>query len=419
MPPSLDDWLPQDHLARFVAALVDQLDLRAFVRPHRADGKGRRSYAPKMLLALVLLAWCEGVRSSRKIERRCIDYVAFRWITGNEAPDHTTISRFVTGRAGAIDDLFAQVLRLAAVAGMADLGIVAIDGTKMGADASPLASKTRETLQDLARRIREEHQATDDAEDVTCGGDRGDELPDDLVDPASREARIAEALRQLEEEDAAAQAAHAAKRAERAGKRGRPPKAPEPTERKANITDPDCRVMKGPRGFGPAYNAQVAVNLEQIIIAAEVIQDRADNAQFSPMAKAVIDQAAELGIDGPDTFVADAGYWRPDIFDDEAGPEVLVPPAPNKARRRLALRGPVPAGATPAQRMERTLALKRGKATYNKRAATVEAVFGQVKGARGITRFRRRGLAAAKSEWRLIATSHNLLKMWRAGISFA
>lgn len=417
MPPSLDDWLAQDHLARLVVSLVDKVDLSAFARPHRADGKGRRSYAPKMLLALVLLAWCEGVRSSRTIERRCIDYVPFRWITGNEAPDHSTISRFVKDRANAIDDLFAQVLRLAGAAGMTGLGVVAIDGTKMGADASPLASKTRDKLKDMARRMREEHQAVDDAEDERFGEDRGDELPEDLADPNSREARIAEALRQLEDEDAAALAAHEAKLAARAGKAGREPKAPEPTERKANVTDPDCRTMKGPRGFGPAYNAQIAVNANQIIVAADVSQDRADNALFGPMAKAVTDQAAELGIDGPDVFVADAGYWNPDIFDDENGPEVLVPPAPNKTRKRLATRGPVPAGATLAQRMERKLATKTAKAAYKQRAATVEPVFGQIKAARAITRFRRRGLAAAKSEWLLIATTHNILKMWRAGIS--
>lgn len=416
LPPSLDEWLPQDHLARFVVGVVDQLDLSAFARPHRPDGRGRRSYDPKMLVALVLFAWCEGERSSRRIERRCIDHVPFRWVSGNEAPDHTTISRFIKERAEAIDGLFVQVLALAFAAGMGKVGVVAIDGTKVGADASPLKSLTRQRLRDKARRIREEHEANDAADDETFGERRGDELPAGLADPASRAGRIAEALRQLDEEDAAAAAAHETKMAERRGKGGRTPKPPAPTERKANTTDPDCRTMKGPRGFGPAYNAQAAVTADQIVVAAEVTQDRADNAQFAPMAAAVRDQLDDIGVDQPDHLVADAGYWHPGIFDTGPdGPEVLVPPAPNNKRTKLATRGPIPTGATLPQRMERKLATKTAKAIYKTRATTVEPVFGQIKGARGITRFRRRGLAAASSEWTLIATTHNILKMWRHG----
>lgn len=420
LPPSLDEWLPQDHLARFVVGVVDQLDLGAFARPHRADGRGRRSYDPKMLVALVLLAWCEGERSSRRIERRCIDYVPFRWVTGNEAPDHTTISRFIKDRARAIDGLFVQVLALAVAAGMGRVGVVAIDGTKVGADASPLKSFSRQRLQEKARRIREEHEANDAADDEALGQRRGDELPRDLADPASRAGRITEALRQLEEEDAAAAAAHEARMAERRGKGGRKPKPPAPTGRKANTTDPDCRTMKGPRGFGPSYNAQAAVTADQIVVAADVTQERADNAQFGPMAEAVCDQLDDLGVDQPDHLVADAGYWHPDIFDtDPDGPEVLVPPAPSKTRKKIATRGPIPAGATLTQRMERKLATNAAKAIYKFRATTVEPVFGQIKGSRGITRFRRRGLEAANSEWTLIATTHNLLKMWRAGATLA
>ena len=418
MPPSLDDWLPQDHLARFVVATVDQLDLRGFARPHRDDGKGRRSYDPKMLVVLVLFSWAEGVRSSRQIERRCVEHIPFRWIAGNEFPDHATISRFIKDKAEAIDGLFAQVLALAHAAGLGSFGVVAIDGTKMPANASPLASKTRDWLRQEVRRVREEHEANDAADDEVFGAARGDELPTDLADPATRDARIAEALRQIEEEDAAAQADYDAKVAARTT--GRPPKPPAPTSRKGNVTDPDCRTMKGSRGFGPAYNAQAAVSEDQLIIAVDVSQDRADNAQFTPMATAVTDQLDELGVEAPDAFVADAGYWNPEIFDDESGdgPEVLVPPAPKKSRRKLASRGPIPKQATLTQRMERRLATKRVKAVYKKRAITVEPVFGQIKGARGITRFRRRGLDAARSEWLLIATTHNITKMWRASVGY-
>lgn len=419
MPPSLDEWLPQDHLARFVAATVDQLDLGGFARPHRADGKGRRSYDPKMLVVLVLFAWAEGVRSSRRIERRCIQDIAYRWVTANEIPDHTTICRFVKERAAAIDGLFAQVLQLALMAGMGQVGVIAIDGTKMPADASPLASKTRAWLADEVRKLREEHQANDDAENGQFGDARGDELPGDLADPATRAARITEALRQIEDEDAAAQADYDAKMAARTT--GRPPKPPAPTSRKGNVTDPDCRTMKGSRGFGPSYNAQAAVSEDQLIIAVDVSQDRADNALFTPMATAVTDQLDELGVEAPDAFVADAGYWNPEIFDDKSGdgPEVLVPPALNKARRKLASRGPIPKHATLTQRMQRKLATKPVKAIYKKRAVTVEPVFGQIKAARGITRFRRRGLNAVRDEWRLIATTHNIVKMFHAGVSYS
>lgn len=407
-------------MARFVAGAVDRLDLSGFARPHRPDGRGRRSYDPKMLVALVLLAWCEGVRSSRRIEQGCIEHIAFRWITGNEAPDHTTISRFIKDSAEAIDGLFAQVLRLAVAAGMGAVGVVAIDGTKVGANASPLRSLSRGRLEAEARRIRAEHVTNDAAEDRALGEARGDELPPALADPASRDARIAEALRQIEAEDAAAAAAHQAKVAGRAGKGGRPPKPPEPSQRKANVTDPDCRTMRGPRGFGPAYNAQAAVSADQLIVAAEVSQDRADNAQFGPIAQAVRDQLDDIGADQPQCLVADCGYWHPDIFDAPGdSPEVLVPPAPNKTRTKLGTRGPIPANATLAQRMERKLSTRAAKATYKTRATTVEPVFGQIKGARGITRFRRRGLDAVTSEWRLIATTHNLLKMWRHGVRYA
>lgn len=288
----------------------------------------------------------------------------------------------------------------------------------MGANASPLKSLTRERLEAEVRHIRAEHEANDAAEDEALGDARGDELPPDLADPSSRDARIVEALRQIEQEDAAAVAAHQAKVARRKGKGGRPPRPPGPGQRKANVTDPDCRTMRGPRGFGPADNARAAVSADQLIVAAEVTHDRADNAQFGPMARAVCAQLDDIGADQPGCLVADCGYWHPQIFDNDI-PEVLVAPAPNKTRTKLGTRGPIPAHASRAQRMERKLSTRAAKASYKTRATTVEPVFGQIKRARGITQFRRRGLNAVTSEWRLIATTHNPLKMWRHGVTFA
>jgi transposase len=424
LPPSLDDWLSQDHLARFLAGAVDQLDLRAFARPKRADGRGRRSYDPKMLLTLVLLAWCDGERSSRRIERACRENIAYRWVSGNEAPDHTTISRFIKDQAGALDGLFAQVLRLALAAGMGNLGVVSIDGTKIGADASPQKTWSRDRLETEVRRIRDEHQANDADDDERYGDSRGDELPGDLADPDRRDARIQEALRQMEAEDAAAQADYEAREAERVASRrpGRPPNPPTPTDRKANITDPDCRFMRVPSGFRLGYNAQAAVSQDQLIVAADVTQDRNDTAQLQPMMGAVLDNLDEAAAPRPDAIAADTGYWNSDIdidLEDPDAPELLVPPVPSPKRKKLATRGPVPKDATAEQRMERKLATKAGSARYRHRAITTEPVFGQIKASRGITRFRRRGLDAAKSEWFLIATTSNLLKMWRAEISFA
>ena len=419
MPPSLDEWLPQDHLARFVVATVDQLDLAGFARPHRRDGRGRKSYDPKMLVALVLLAWCEGVRSSRRIERCCVEQIPFRWVSGNEAPDHTTVSRFIKDHAAGIDGLFVQVLRLAFEAGLGEVGVVSIDGTKIAADASPLMSKSRDWLGSEVRRIREEHAANDAAEDDLYGDRRGDELPPELADPATRAARIAEALAQIEADDAAAQAAHDEAVVDRKRRGVKTPKPPKPTQRKGNITDPDCRTMRGSRGFGPAFNAQAAVSADQLIVAVDVTQDRADNAQFVPMASAVLHRLDDLGVVRPDYLLGDAGYWSPDAFTADLGSEVLIPPAPNKKRNKLGSRGRVPAAATLPQRMERRLGTIAGKTVYRNRAITVEPVFGQIKGARGIVRFRRRGLAAARSEWTLTATTQNLLKMWRSGASFA
>ena len=421
LPPSLDDWLPQDHLARFVASTVDQLDLRAFARPHRIDGRGRRSFDPKMLVELVLLAWCEGVRSSRRIERCCIDHIAYRWITGNDGPDHTTISRFIKDQTDAIDGLFVQVLQLGFAAGMGQVGVVAIDGTKLAADASPLKSVTRQRLETEVRRIHAEHETNDAAEDEAYGEARGDELPADLADPATRDGRIVEALAQIEAEDAVAKAEYDAKVAAGQGKGGRSPKVPEPVERKANITDPDCRTMRSPRGFGPAYNAQAAVTEDQLILATDVTQDRTDNHQFTPMAAAAAQALNTLGVKPSRYVAADTGSWNPALFaqDRTDGADVLIPPLPNKSRKPLAPRGPIPAAATLSQRMERKLNTKPAKAAYAKRAVTAEPVFGQIKGARGITRFRRRGLNAAKSEWSLIATTHNILKMWRNDMQYA
>lgn len=419
------DWLPGGHLVWFVIDLVDQLDLGEF-RGAATDPRGRRRYDPAVLVTLLVYAYCVGERSSRRIERRCVEDVAFRVAAAGLAPDHTTISRFIKDHAEAFDALFAQVLRLARQLGMGKVGTVFIDGTKVAADASPLAAKTRDTILDEVQRITDEARRTDAAEDAELGDRRGDELPEDLAEPASRKARLREALRRIEADEAA--------------DAERPPSRRRTKPAKANVTDPQCRVMKGPRGYFPAYNAQSAASEDGLVLAADVTDQPTDNHLFDPMVGQACDNLAAAGMAQPDTACADNGYWtnnnathhRDTDTETPSGtepatstetpsrsepprrrPEPIIAPPTDKRRRPIATRGPIPQNATPAQIMERKLATRRGKAIYRRRAATIEPVFGHLKAARGITRFRRRGLTPARHEWRLIATTHNVLKMWR------
>lgn len=411
MPPSMRDWLPADHLVWFVIDLVEQLDLAGFEQ-RAEDPRGRRRYDPVVLVTLLIYAYCVGERSSRRIERRCVEDVAFRVAAAGLAPDHTTISRFLKDHAEAFDALFAQVLRMARKVGMGKVGAVYIDGTKMAADASPLAAKTKDKILEEVQRITDEARRVNAAEDEQFGDRRGDELPEELTDPASRKARLQEALRRIEAEDAAdAQ---------------RPPSRRRTKPAKANVTDPQCRVMKGPRGYLWAYNAQAAAGEDGLIVAAGVSDQATDNHLFDPMVAQACDNLHTAGMDQPGAACADNGYWTNHNATPKPAerpgqptgprprrPEPHIAPPTDKRRRRLATRGPIPLGATPAQIMERRLATKRGAAIYKRRAVTIEPIFGQIKAARGISRFRRRGLQAARHEWRLIATTHNITKMWR------
>lgn len=400
------DWLPDDHLAWFVIDLVDGLDLSAFT-VRAADPRGRRRYDPTVLVAVLIYAYCVGERSSRRIERRCQEDIAFRVSAANLAPDHTTLSRFMKDHAVAFDGLFIQVLRLAAAAGMAKMGVVALDGTKVAADASPLAAMTGDRIAEEVARITDEARRVDAEEDARFGDKRGDELPAELVDPASRKARLAEAAEAIRAEDAANEARSKSR------KRTKPAKA--------NVTDPQSRVMKGPHNYFPAYNAQAAAATDGTIVAVGLTQEAVDNHQFVPLVDDVCANADEVGLDRPHTAVADTGYFTNTNIDYRTGddpdaasrPEPLIPPARDKRRTPIATRGPIPASATPAQIMQRRVATKAGKALYATRGPTIEAIFGQIKTTRGINRFRRRGLDAARHEWQLAATTHNILKLWR------
>lgn len=444
LPPDVRDWLPEGHLAWFVIDAVAELDLSAFYAPHRLDGHGRPAYDPAMMVALVLYAYARGTRSSRAIERACEDDVAFRVISANRAPDHATIARFVERHQDALADLFGSVLELCADAGIVRVGVVAVDGTKLHANASRDRTMSYE---DIAREILEEAQAIDAAEDKIHGRARGDELPPEVATsqgrrgwlrdarrrldqrraeearpvPRSREARLREAKRRLEEDLEVERQANEAYEAYRArgvmkdGRRfGRPPNRhtpPATPEGKINLTDPDSRLVKGMRGHLQGYNAQAVTTEDQIVIAAEVMTASPDFGHLEPMIQTAEHELRAAGVtDQLGTVLADAGYWHLDQMQSivARGTQVLIPP---DSSRRKAPRPGWDGGAYAFMRS--VLATDAGGALYRQRQHMVEPVFADTKFNRRLDRFLRRGRAAARTEWRLITTTHNLLKLWR------
>lgn len=458
MPPSLAEWLPDGHLAWFVVDVVNELDLSGFVAGYRDDGRGGAAYPPSMMVAVLVYAYSVGERSSRRIERRCVEDVAFRVLAGNQVPDHATIARFRAAHAVALAGLFGQVLVLCQRAGLIRAGLLAIDGTRMQASASKSASRTAEQL---AKDILAEAAETDAAEDATFGNDSGNEVPEEMTGPGRR-AKLRRLLAELEAE--AEQGSYDQHIAERAVSeaatgtrlRGRRPSR-ESWERRhhgrrhANVTDPDSRLQKVPGGFIQGYNAQVVVTEDQFVVAAEVTNDVNDNRQFQPMVHHAKQNLRRTGTrQRVRTVVADAGYFS-DHNANTAGIETLIAPGSNhqlprigdKEGKRNALLTRVEQGeltaadaatelgvgrqhvsrllarrranttATPTAQMIAKLDSPRGQRLYKKRSASVEPVFAQIKHNRRIRTFTRRGLAAVDSEWKLITATHNLLKLWR------
>jgi transposase len=419
LPPDLREWLPAGHLAHFVIDAVEELDLAGFYGAYRADGWGRPAHDPAMMVALVLYAYSRGDRSSRVIERRCVEDVAYRVIAANRCPDHSTIARFIERHEPELSGLFGQVLGLCQRAGLVRAGVLALDSTRIAANASGQANMT---FEQIAREIIAEGIATDRAEDELYGDARGDELPAELADPTTRKQRLRaakaelegewEAERQAREEMHRRRAEHKAKTGREAA--GRPPSTPPPQspQGRMNLTDLDSRPMKTPRGFIQGYNAQAVATTDQIVVAADVITRSADGGQLGAMITAAGRELTAAGSsDGLEVVLADAGYWSaPDIRRlTGEGMTVLVPPdahtraAPNPSR----------SGGL-YDEMRRRLDDDEGRALYRRRQTAIEPIFGQTKFNRRAERFRRRGLAACRAEWRLITATHNLLKLWTA-----
>ena len=445
LPPDMRDWLPEGHLALFVVDVVDQVDLSAFTAAYRDDGHGRAAYDPAVMVAVLLYAYCLGLRSSRQVERRCVEDIAFRVLSAGATPDHTTFARFRQRHQDALAGVFVDSLRLCAAAGMVRLGTVALDGTKVQANASKNANRTLEQitteldvldapLQAEVARMLAEADATDVAEQAAGEGDGPDGvsgMPEALVEKGSRRARLAEAKRLLEA-DAAERAGRLAQRqadvdakAAAAGREPRQLKAkprsemPRP-DAKANVTDPASRLMRTAGPTLQGYNAQAVCTLEQIIVAAEVCDAANDVAQLEPMLRSLEAATLAAGIKTrrrPQRLVADAGYWRAENVNGsiERAPVLWIVPSKTGNTEKPRKDGsPSDSKTEPLrQAMAAKLATLKGKRLLRARSTTIEPLFGQIKHNRNARMFSRRGIDACSAEWKLLCATNNLLKLWR------
>lgn len=415
MPPSLADWVPEDHLARFVRDVVETLDLSA-VEDVYAEERGYPPYDPRMMVTVLLYAYCTGTYSSRKIAGKLIDSVAFRFLAAGNQPDFRTISEFRRRHGAALAGLFVQGLRLCRQAGLVKLGRVAIDGTKIKANASKHKAmsygrmRTQEAaLEHEVQALLHQAESADRDEDARHGRDqRGDELPAELARRESRLLKIRDAKAALEAEARAQAVAD-----------GKPPDdAVPPDKKQRNFTDPEAKIQKTSDGFIQGYNAQIAVDggPAQIIVAQHVTPAAPDVQQLVPVVTAITQGMRRK----PRHVLADAGYWSETnvaaLEAKDIEPFIATGRRKHTAPVPIAARGRVPDALSAKDRMARKLATVRGHAIYARRKAIVEPVFGQIKHARGFRQFLRRGLVRVQQEWALICLSHNLLKLHTARI---
>ena len=444
-PPSLHDWLPEGHLARFLVDVVSALDLSAIYASYdEKDGRGQSAYAPAMMVRILLYGYATGVYSSRKLEAKTYDEVAFRYLSADAHPDHDTIAEFRKRHLEALAGLFTQALLLCEKAGLVKLGHVAIDGTKIKANASKHKAMSYARMSETEQRLKQEIEAlleqaedVDAAEDAQYGkGKRGDELPEELARRESRLKKIAQAKAELEQEarqkaereraEVEAKLAERHEQEEQTGKkkRGREPKVPDPKQAQPearaqrNFTDPDSRIMpdganKG--SFVQGYNAQAVVDSRaQIIVAAEVTQETTDNRQLLPMLGQVEQNMGRK----PDAASADAGYWSKANVTDESlvGIDLHIATGRDKHEETFETATEPPSDqATVKEAMRQKLHTEAGRSIYKMRKAIVEPVFGHIKERRGFRRFNLRGLDNVRSEWKLVCLTSNLLKLFGAG----
>jgi len=419
LPPDPREWLPEDHLAYFISDVAGELDLTAIERSYDGSGGGQPAYHPRMMVKLLLYGYCTGVFSSRKIERSTYDSVPVRVLTAGAHPDHDTIAEFRRRHRTALSALFGQVLKLCMKAGLVKLGHVALDGTKVRANASKHKAMSYgrmvEKEAELAAQVEQllaEAEATDRAEDTRYGqGKRGDELPEGLRFKRSRLEKIRAAKQALEDE--ARREVPVEKR--RSGGSGGAAGAP-PASAQRNFTDPDSRIMKdnGTKAFVQGYNCQVAVDSTcQVIVAAAVTQACNDKEQLVPMVKRI---RKNVGGRKPRQLSADNGYYREENVRYLEGRGIDPYVATGKLKHGTvepAPRGRIPGRLSVKERMARKLLTLKGRCIYGKRKEVVEPVIGQIKECRGFRQFLLRGFEKARVEWLIICLTHNLLKLFR------
>jgi len=480
LPPSPLEWLPEGHLAHFILDVVGVLDLSPILDAYqRKDGRGTRAYDPRMMVALLLYGYSVGVYSSRKLERATYEDVAFRVIGGGSHPDHTQIARFRREWLDVISGLFLQVLQLCREAGMVKLGLVAVDGTKVQANASKHKAMSYARMKEMEKRLQAEidgllarAEQTDAGEDARYGvGGREEDLPAELRRRENRLAVIREAKARLEQEAAEARARALRKQARRAAERSErddispaeqkraatsaknkaakarkldpdrddndndppmtgdglplhePKVKPDGTpddKAQMNFTDADSRILESGGGVIQGYNCQAAVDdANQIIVGQAVSNKSPDNGNLVPLVRQVQDNCGEPA----KAVVADAGYWTPNAptQSEELGTSALI----STQRRRhwdtddTVTEGEPPEHASARDKMRHKVRTQEGRQLYARRKAVVEPVFGQVKDCRGYRRFLLRGLDGVAGEWALLCTVHNLLKLFRAPVAGA
>src|SRR3981081_3545660 len=409
LPPSLRDWLPENHLVSGVSDVVGELGRSAIESVYEEEDRGQPPYHPRMMTKILVYGYCVGVFSSRRLQKRLTEDVAFRVLAAGNQPDFRTISDFRKLDFKALEELFQQVLRLVLEVGALKLGRVALDGSKVKANASKHKAMSYGRTEETEKRLRKEVQellkqaeAADEEEDKRYGRERqGEELPEELQRRETRIARIQEAKKALEE--------RAREKAESEGKDRKEAK-PEP-KAQYNFTDPESRIMKGADGFVQGYNTQVAVEpLFQLIVGQAVTQARNDKQQMVPLIKATEQQSGQK----PEEILADSGYCSDNnlkyLEKKEIEGFVATKKQKHGEKTEACKRGPLPKEASRVERMERKLKTKVGTAVYTRRKCIVEPVFGQIKQARGFRQFLLRGLEKVQGEWALICMTHNLLK---------
>jgi transposase len=452
LPPSLHDWLPERHLARFLVDVVDALDLGAIYASYdEKDGRGQSAYLPEMMVRVLLYGYCTGTYSSRKVQAKTYEDVAFRFLSADEHPDHSTLAEFRKRHLEALAGLFMQALQLCQKAGLVKLGHVAIDGTKMAGNASKHKAMSYKHMGESEKKLQEQVDellrraaAVDADEDEQYGeGNNGEDIPAELGRRESRLKKIraakaeleAEAKQSAEEKKAAAEAKIAERREQpaRTGKKasGRDPQVPDPEsaepdpKAQRSFTDPESRIM--PSGsqkgaFLQGYNAQAAVDSQaQVIVAVDVIQQTTDNHQLVPM----LEQVEQNMGAKPQAVSADTGFWNPEQVEKIQAQGIDLHVATSKQKhgemsQSSADDNAIHPGQEPSlrQRMKKKLESNAGRDLYRMRKAIVEPVFGQIKEWRGFRHFSFRGLQKVRAEWKLVCLTHNLLKLFRSGRQF-